>query len=99
MTNTRHQFGPASSFQDDYVVFAIRSRGNNDIGALPKLRQSLEMAIPFKPVNLGDARNGGCLRPVVRPQPAEPLAARHDAGSGNGRARAERAESGGGRVR
>ncbi len=63
MTNTLHRFGPASSFRDDYVVFAICSRGKNDKDALPKLRQFLSMAIPFKPVNLGDARHGGCLRP------------------------------------
>jgi len=63
VTNTLHRFGPASSFRDDYVVFAICSRGKNDKDALPKLRQFLSMAIPFKPVNLGDARHGGCLRP------------------------------------
>ncbi len=63
MTNTLHRFGPASSFRDDYIVFAICSRGKNDKDALPKLRQFLSMAIPFKPVNLGDARHGGCLRP------------------------------------
>jgi hypothetical protein len=63
VTNTLHRFGPASSFRDDYIVFAICSRGKNDKDALPKLRQFLSMAIPFKPVNLGDARHGGCLRP------------------------------------
>ncbi|MFN0103073.1 MAG: hypothetical protein ACKV2U_13405 [Bryobacteraceae bacterium] len=63
MTNTLHRYGPAASFKDDYVVFAICSRGKNDKDALPKLRQFLQMAIPFKPVNLGDARHGGCLRP------------------------------------
>ena len=63
MTNTLHRYGPAASFKDDYIVFAICSRGKNDKDALPKLRQFLQMAIPFKPVNLGDARHGGCLRP------------------------------------
>lgn len=69
MTNTLHRFGPASSFRDDYVVFAICSRGKNDKDALPKLRQFLAMAIPFKPVNLGDARHGGCLRPSNQMSP------------------------------
>lgn len=69
MTNTLHRFGPASSFKDDYVVFAICSRGKNDKDALPKLRQFLQMAIPFKPVNLGDARHGGCLRPSNQMSP------------------------------
>ena len=62
MTNTLHRFGDAASFRDDYVVFAIPSRGNNDAGAVPKLRRFLEMALPFRPVNLGDARHGGALR-------------------------------------
>ena len=63
MTNTLHRFGDAASFRDDYVVFAIPSRGNNDGDSVPKLRRFLEMALPFQPVNLGDARHGGALRP------------------------------------
>lgn len=63
MTNTLHRFGPAESFRDDYVVFAIASKGKNEQGALERLRKFLEMAIPFKPVNLGDAIHGGALRP------------------------------------
>lgn len=63
MTNTLHRFGDAASFRDDYIVFAIPSRGNNDRDSVPKLRRFLEMALPFKPVNLGDARHGGALRP------------------------------------
>jgi len=69
VTNTLHRYGPAASFKDDYVVFAICSRGKNDKDALPKLRQFLQMAIPFKPVNLGDARHGGCLRPSDQMSP------------------------------
>jgi len=63
MTNTLHRFGPAPSFADDYIVFAMCARGKNDVDALPKLRQFLEMAVSFKPVNLGDAIHGGALRP------------------------------------
>jgi hypothetical protein len=63
MTNTLHRFGPAESFYDDFVVFAIASKGRNDAGALPKLRLFLEIALEYKPVNLGDARHGGALRP------------------------------------
>lgn len=63
MTNTLHRYGDAASFRDDYVVFAIPSRGRNDVDSVPKLRQFLRMALPFHPVNLGDARNGGALRP------------------------------------
>jgi hypothetical protein len=63
MTNTLHRYGDAASFHDDYIVFAIPARGKNDKDAVPKLRRFLELALQFKPVNLGDARHGGALRP------------------------------------
>lgn len=63
MTNTLHRFGDAESFKDDYVIFAICSRGMNDQDAVPKLKKFLELALKFNPVNLGDARHGGALRP------------------------------------
>jgi hypothetical protein len=63
MTNTLHRFGDAESFRDDYVVFAIASRGRNDEDSVPKLKKFLQLALPFRPVNLGDARHGGALRP------------------------------------
>jgi hypothetical protein len=63
MTNTLHRFGDAASFYDDYIVFAIPSRGNNDQDSIPRLKRFLEMALLFKPVNLGDASHGGALRP------------------------------------
>jgi hypothetical protein len=71
MTNTLHRFGDAESFRDDFVVFAIASKGRNDQDALPKLRRFLELAIPFKPVNLGDARHGGALRPCKNMNPTQ----------------------------
>ncbi len=70
MTNTLHRFGPAESFRDDYVVFAIASKGRNDEGALDKLRGFLELAVRFNPVNLGDAIHGGALRPSKEMNPA-----------------------------
>jgi hypothetical protein len=63
MTNTLHRFGDADSFRDDYVIFAIPAKGNNDKNSLPVLRRFLEIAVEYKPVNLGDARHGGALRP------------------------------------
>jgi hypothetical protein len=63
MTNTLHRFGDAASFDDDFIVFAICSRGKNDEGAVEKLRKFLRLALSFHPVNLGDARHGGALRP------------------------------------
>ncbi len=70
MTNTLHRFGPASSFRDDYVVFAMCSKGRNDQDSLPKLKRFLELARAFKPVNLGDAIHGGALRPSKKMNPA-----------------------------
>ena len=69
MTNTLHRFGDADSFRDDYVVFAIASRGKNDEDSVPKLKKFLEIARRFSPVNLGDARHGGALRPSRRMNP------------------------------
>jgi hypothetical protein len=62
MTNTLHRLGDAESFHDDYIVFAIPSKSNKDPEALPKLHRFLEIAMEYKPVNLGDARHGGALR-------------------------------------
>src|SRR5262245_28848376 len=69
MTNTLHRFGDAASFRDDYVIFAIASKGNNDQNALEKLREFLKLAREFGPVNLGDARHGGALRPCKTMHP------------------------------
>ena len=77
MTNTLHRFGPAESFFDDFVVFAIASRGRNEEGALEKLRTFLRMAVPFGPVNLGDARNGGAAASLPEHDSAGALEARH----------------------
>jgi hypothetical protein len=70
VTNTLHRFGDAASFRDDYVVFAIPSRGKNDADSVPKLRKFLQLALPFQPVNLGDARHGGAVRPSRSMTPA-----------------------------
>jgi hypothetical protein len=64
MTNTLHRYGAAESFADDYIVFATPSNGRNEIGSLPKLKKFLELALPFKPVNIGDPVHGGSLRPA-----------------------------------
>ncbi|HYP08370.1 MAG TPA: hypothetical protein VER03_19205 [Bryobacteraceae bacterium] len=69
MTNTLHRFGSADSFHDDYVIFAIASRGKNEQGALEKLKEFLRLALQFGPVNLGDARHGGALRPCKNMTP------------------------------
>ena len=70
MTNTLHRCGPAASFRDDYVVFAMSSKGRNDQDSLPKLKRFLELALPLRPVNLGDAIHGGALRPSKNMNPS-----------------------------
>jgi hypothetical protein len=70
MTNTLHRYGDAGSFRDDFIVFAIPSRGKNDQGSVPKLKRFLEMALPFQPVNVGDAIHGGALRPCDSMNPS-----------------------------
>lgn len=63
MTNTLHRFGPAEDFKDDYIVFAMCTRGKNDVGAPERLRRFLEICVKHEPVNIGDAKKGGLLRP------------------------------------
>ena len=81
MTNTLHRFGDADSFRDDYVVFAIASRGQERAGRCSRSCASFcEMALPFRPVNLGDARHGGALRPCKSMNPTVALESGHHAG-------------------
>jgi hypothetical protein len=63
MTNTLHRLGDADSFRDDYIVFAMAAKSAYDDETLPKLQRFLRIAVEYKPVNLGDARHGGALRP------------------------------------
>jgi hypothetical protein len=64
VTNTLHRFGPAESFDDDFIVFAMACKGPHaQPDALEGLRRFLQIAIEYGPVNLGDARHGGALRP------------------------------------
>ena len=63
MTNTLHRLGDSESFRDDFIVFAIPSKSNKDPNALPKLHRFMEIAMEYKPVNLGETRHGGALRP------------------------------------
>jgi hypothetical protein len=64
MTNTLHRFGPAESFVDDYIIIAIPAKGKGGADPLPALRRFLEIALEYNPVNIGDAMNGGAMRPT-----------------------------------
>ena len=64
MTNTLHRLGSAESFDDDFIVFAMACKGPyKQANALDGLRRFLQIALEYHPVNLGDARHGGAIRP------------------------------------
>jgi len=71
MTNTLHRYSEHYAFEpapnpepvrDDYIVFAMASRGVNDDDLVAKYRTFLRLALKHKPVNIGDATKGGSLR-------------------------------------
>jgi hypothetical protein len=71
MTNTLHRYSEHYALErtlnpepvrDDYIVFAMASRGINDDDLVEKYRAFLRLALKHKPVNIGDATKGGSLR-------------------------------------
>lgn len=80
MTNTLHRFSEHYAFaprpdappvEDDFIVFAMATRGVNDDNLVDKYRTFARLALKHDPVNLGDATKGG----IYRPQPElNPLA-------------------------
>ncbi len=72
MTNTLHRYSEHYAREagdevppvtDDYIVFAMASKGVNDDGLVEKYRAFLKLALQHHPVNIGDATHGGWLRP------------------------------------
>ena len=72
MTNTLHRYSEHYAFaapphpepiRDDYIVFAMASRGINDDNLVEKYRTFLRLALKHQPVNIGDATKGGSIRP------------------------------------
>ena len=59
MTNTLHRYGKADAFSDDYVVFAMPSKGKNDVGAIEKLKTFLRICVRHGPSNIGASGQGG----------------------------------------
>jgi hypothetical protein len=53
VTNTLHRSGKAVTFRDDYIIFAMPSKGKNDIGAIPKLKSFLKICVRHEPSNIG----------------------------------------------
>ena len=54
MTHTLHRYGDEASFNDDYIMFAIPSKGLNDIDCIPKLKQFLKLCLKHNPINMGN---------------------------------------------
>lgn len=72
MTNTLHRYSEHYAFEptpnpqavrDDYIVFAMASRGINDDNLVEKYRTFLRLALRHNPVNIGDGTKGGIVRP------------------------------------
>ena len=72
MTNTLHRYSEHYAFEpppnpqpvdNDFIVFAMASRGVNDDQLVEKYRSFLRLALRHNPVNIGDATKGGVLRP------------------------------------
>ena len=64
MTNTLHRFQKPDDPKDDYVAFALATRGINEKGASQKVRDFLLAAVKYNPVNVaGGSENGPMFRP------------------------------------
>ncbi len=59
MTNTLHRYGKAETFADDFIVFAMPSKGKNDEGAIEKLKTFLRICVKHGPSNIGASGKGG----------------------------------------
>lgn len=62
MTNSLHRYGNEESFRDDYVIFAIPSKGINDEDSIPRLKEFLRICTRYNPVNIGNG-NRSSLAP------------------------------------
>jgi hypothetical protein len=73
MTNTLHRYSAhyapdraaegSAPVTDDWIVFAMATKGLNDDDLVGKYRRFLELALEHEPVNIGDGTHGGWLRP------------------------------------
>jgi len=73
VTNTLHRYSEhyapehaadaPAPVTNDFIVFAMATKGLNDDGLVAKYRRFLELALEHDPVNIGDATHGGWLRP------------------------------------
>ena len=69
MTNTLHRYGAPETLEDDFIVFAMATRGVNDEGSVEKFQKFLALARQHGPINLGDATKGAVYRPSKKLNP------------------------------
>lgn len=58
MTHTLHRRGTPGNLANDYVVFAMSAKGINEKDSATKMRQFMQIAQRYNPVNLGDMKTG-----------------------------------------
>ena len=58
MTNTLHRQGSAESLRNDYVIFAHTAKRITREGSAPKLREFMRICLKYRPVNMGDSKQG-----------------------------------------
>ena len=58
MTHTLHRQGTPENLANDYVVFAMSAKGINEKDSANKMRQFMQIAQRYNPVNLGDMKTG-----------------------------------------
>ncbi len=62
MTNTLHRRGTQDGLQKDYVIFCTPAKGINTEGSAPKIQEFLRICLRYRPVNMGDGRQGNILQ-------------------------------------
>lgn len=63
MTHSLHRFGSPEDLAGDFIVFAMPAKDINDTDAVEKEKAFLRQALQHGPVNIGDAKKGGCYQP------------------------------------
>jgi len=58
VTHTLHRRGTPENLANDYVVFAMSAKGINEKDSATKMRQFMQIAQRYNPVNLGDMKTG-----------------------------------------
>ena len=53
MSHTLHRFGPEETFQNDFPFISRPAMKINHVGAAPKMRRVIEIALDHEPVNWG----------------------------------------------